>query len=191
MLSKNRKRAERRWRGFCTWMRRLKVDWAEHGRQYSMRPVFDWSGPDPKKVLGWNSTLCRCFDLKNREATRFKDTPTGHQSIAKSRKLDGWHDAPIWQERVVQREDERHFKSSFWRQAAALKRAAKPKKVKHRITCQDCGRFIEMAELDPGASIYDYRGRNYGHRYWVYCKYHQEIRLERQGVLGSTSPVLG
>jgi hypothetical protein len=64
-------------------MRRLRSDWADHGRQsvpiYRRELVGDKL--ITREIIG--STLCACFDLKSKQALRFKDTPTGNHSKRK------------------------------------------------------------------------------------------------------------
>jgi hypothetical protein len=61
-------------------MRRLRSDWADHGRQSV--PVYRRELVGDKlvacEIIG--STLCECFDLTSKQALRFKDTPTGSHS---------------------------------------------------------------------------------------------------------------
>lgn len=61
-------------------MRRLRSDWADHGRQsvpiYRRELVGDKL--ITREIIG--STLCACFDLTSKQALRFKDTPTGNHS---------------------------------------------------------------------------------------------------------------
>lgn len=101
-MEKSRKRAERRWRSYCTWMRRLKRDWRDHGRGSYPVPLYDFVGGIPQ-VTGWVSSLCACFDLKNREALRFKDTPNQKSYRRKGRDLyrtGRRNDVPVQELRV-------------------------------------------------------------------------------------------
>ena len=75
-MVKEMRRAERRWRSHCKFLRRLKQDWNQHGwnwgprwyeRSYQLTPEAAcsiWAGTD----------LCECFYDKKAQA-RFKDTP--------------------------------------------------------------------------------------------------------------------
>lgn len=74
MTGKSYQRGERRWRSYKKWMRRLKTDWNEHGWRRDPQPIRDWVGGE-WKIVGWKDSLCGCFDLKNPQALRFKDTP--------------------------------------------------------------------------------------------------------------------
>lgn len=74
MLSKSRKRAVRRWRSYCTWMRRLRGDWNMHGWKQDPIPMYSWE-TGKMEFCGWRNSLCGCFDLTNKQALRFKDTP--------------------------------------------------------------------------------------------------------------------
>lgn len=69
-MFKSRKRAERRWRSYHKFIRRLKQDWAEHGwRRDPVGPYYRSLNPD------WDGTsLCECFYSEKAQA-RFKDTP--------------------------------------------------------------------------------------------------------------------
>lgn len=80
MFFKDKRRADRRWRSRCKFMRRLRSDWSDHGRQSV--PVYRRELIGDKyvacEIIG--STLCECFDLTSKQALRFKDTPTGSHS---------------------------------------------------------------------------------------------------------------
>ncbi len=81
MLTKDMRRAERRWRSHCVWIRRLKVDWASHGWNWnwmSSRRSFTRLGIAPSAQCSiWNqTTLCDCFWNPGFAGMgRFKDTP--------------------------------------------------------------------------------------------------------------------
>ena len=78
-MEKSKKRGERRWLSRCTWMRRLRQDWNEHG--WKRDPVYDYepTGDGVCRIfLSERTTLCECFDLGNKQALRFKDTPNTH-----------------------------------------------------------------------------------------------------------------
>lgn len=82
MLTKNMRRAERRWRSHCVWMRRLKNDWAMHGWnwQWMANRAFRYT---PFKIARkaecsiWaETTLCDCFwNPAFSGMGRFKNTP--------------------------------------------------------------------------------------------------------------------
>ena len=76
-MEKPRKRAERRWRSFRKWMRRLKADQATHVGPWSPKYSWDKNGVCTLVSYGDRTSLCECFDLTSRQATRFKDTPNG------------------------------------------------------------------------------------------------------------------
>lgn len=80
MVHKDMRRAERRWRSFHKWMRRLRSDWNDHG--WKRDPVYRREMVDGKLVTceAIGTTLCKCFDLRDPQALRFKDTPTGGHS---------------------------------------------------------------------------------------------------------------
>jgi len=82
MFTKDRRRAERRWRSHCVWIRRLKVDWATHGWNWQWldnRPYrFTHFGVAKKAECSiWaKTTLCDCFWNPGFAGMgRFKDTP--------------------------------------------------------------------------------------------------------------------
>lgn len=75
-MLKDMRRADRRWRSYCKFLRRLKLDWNQHGwnwgprwydRGYQLTPAASCSF--------WAKTdLCECFYDAKQQA-RFKDTP--------------------------------------------------------------------------------------------------------------------
>lgn len=73
MLDKDRRRAERRHRSYCTWMRRLKRDWAEHVGPWS--PKLTWENGVCSFSPGDRTERCACYNLEHPQALRFKDTP--------------------------------------------------------------------------------------------------------------------
>jgi hypothetical protein len=75
MLTKDRRRAERRHRSYLTWMRRLRNDQYDHRGPWS--PVLDWKDGVCTITPGDRTQLCDCFNLRSRQALRFKDTPNG------------------------------------------------------------------------------------------------------------------
>ena len=125
-------------------MRRLKVDWAEHGRQYNIRPVFEYKNNVRGDVIGWTTDLCRCFELTNREAVRFKDTPTGHESRAAFRKMDGYYDQREWEVRNAV-DDE------------PVRGAHKSRRVRRegfhpvKVCCGRCGFYIKTEMIKNGS----------------------------------------
>lgn len=84
MLSKDLRRAERRWRSHCVWMRRLKNDWATHGWNWNYLSAKPYGGAFRRIGLTqeascsfWaQTTLCDCFWNPGLSGMgRFKDTP--------------------------------------------------------------------------------------------------------------------
>jgi hypothetical protein len=82
MLTKDKRRAERRWRSHCVWMRRLKDDWATHGWNWQWtanRPFKFTHGGIAKSAecsIWAETTLCDCFwNPAFSGMGRFKDTP--------------------------------------------------------------------------------------------------------------------
>jgi hypothetical protein len=89
-VEKSKKRAERRWRSRCVWMRRLKQDWNEHGWKRDPTYDYDLVGKRVIQYLSDRTTLCACFDLEDREAYRFKNTPNTNSFRRKD--LDKYRD---------------------------------------------------------------------------------------------------
>lgn len=82
MLSKDMRRADRRWRSHSVWMRRLRIDWATHGWNWQWmenRPYpFRHSRLTKEAACSiWaQTTLCDCFWNPGFAGMgRFKDTP--------------------------------------------------------------------------------------------------------------------
>lgn len=164
MFQKDKRRALRRWRSRCVWFRRLRVDWNEHGWKRNPRYDYDWSGKEVCRVLSDKTSLCECFDLTNREATRFKDTPNGSSFMRRDN--DKYRDkrsshVPIQEKRIT------HVEREYF---AKPKKYRKPPKFKvYRLACRRCGRHMETVTFPPKVSIYEYRKEKYGTQYWVTC----------------------
>lgn len=79
MLHKDMRRADRRWRSRCVFIRRLKNDWATHGWNWNYRRIkFSRLGVAPSVACSiWaDTTLCECFwNPAFNGMGRFKDTP--------------------------------------------------------------------------------------------------------------------
>lgn len=73
MLTKDRRRAERRHRSYSTWMRRLKRDWDEHRGPWT--PKYTWEDGVCTFSPGDRTQRCKCYNLLDPQALRFKDTP--------------------------------------------------------------------------------------------------------------------
>ena len=83
MLTKDKRRAERRWRSHCVWMRRLKNDWQTHGWNWNWMSARGtkytrFGLTEEAKCSIWaETTLCDCFwNPGFNGMARFKDTPT-------------------------------------------------------------------------------------------------------------------
>jgi len=146
-MEKSRKRAERRWRSWCTWMRRLKGDQATHSGPWS--PKYSYEDGSCKLVsFGDRTSLCACFDLTSRQATRFKDTPNGCncQSCANPRRsYDGRSSSAL----------------TFAEQRAFLDDREDWSRRKRRegirfckVNCIGCGRQIGKVWVKTGQSLY-------------------------------------
>lgn len=146
-MEKSRKRAERRWRSWCTWMRRLKVDWNEHGWRWSPRPQFGWVGTE-WKILGWKSDLCKCFELTSRQATRFKDTPNGCNCMGCANPRRAYagrssSELTFTEQRVFLDDTE------DW-----SKRKRRPGIRLTKVLCRTCGRQIGKVWVKNGQSVF-------------------------------------
>lgn len=86
MLTKDRRRAERRHRSYSTWMRRLQRDWDTHRGPWT--PKYTWENGVCTFSPGDRTQRCDCYNLQHPQALRFKDTPNncGCWSCANPRK---------------------------------------------------------------------------------------------------------
>jgi len=82
MFIKDKRRAERRWRSHCVWMRRLRNDWATHGWnwQWMSNRAYAYQrqgiAEEAKCSIWAQTTLCDCFwNPAFSGMGRFKDTP--------------------------------------------------------------------------------------------------------------------
>jgi len=160
MFHKDMRRAERRARSHSVWMRRLKHDWAEHGRQYSIYPVYDYSkGVANRTIIGWRDTLCGCFDLRNKQALRFKDTPSGGHRKRACNGTEG--------DRVNEYKEERHLevgRETYGTNKRLQKRLRLRKPVVERVTCR-CGFFLGRIMVWFGESKWAAISRNFGDKF--------------------------
>ncbi len=160
MLHKDMRRAERRWRSFHVWMRRLKEDWAEHGRQSSIYPVYDYSkGVENRTIIGWRDSLCRCFDLRNKQALRFKDTPSGNHRQRVCNGTDG--------DRINEYKDEQRLeveRESYGTNKRLRKRLRLRKPVVEKVRCR-CGYFLGRIMVWFGESKWTALSRNFGDKF--------------------------
>lgn len=147
-MEKPRDRAERRWRSFTKWMRRLRSDWNDHGWRRDPVPKYDWR--DGRLCLiGWSDSLCGCFDLKDMQALRFKDTPNGcncrgcdnprHVYDGKMKESLTLHERRAF---LDDRED--------WR-----KRKRREGSRIVSVSCMRCGRSIGRVRLKYGKRLYE------------------------------------
>jgi hypothetical protein len=88
------------------------------------------------KILGWQSDLCDCFDLKHPQALRFKDTPNGcncQQCDNPRHHYDGKNkEALTFAERRAFLDDREDWHKRRRRKGEHL----------FRVLCRDCGRHI-------------------------------------------------
>ncbi len=160
MLHKEMRRAERRWRSHHVWMRRLKHDWATHGWQYNIRPVYDYSrGSENRTIIGWRDDLCGCFDLRNKQALRFKDTPSGNHRQRSCNGKDGDRLNEIKAERRLEVERE-----NYGTDRRHQKRIRLQKPVVAKIKCS-CGFFLGRIMVWFGESKWTAISRNFGDRF--------------------------
>jgi len=160
MLHKDMRRAERRSRSFHVWMRRLRRDWADHGRQYNIRPVYDYSrGFDERKIVGWTDDLCGCFDLRNKQALRFKDTPSGGHRKRACNGKDGDRVNELKAERFLEVGRECHGTRGRREKRLARLRRGRPLKVK----C-GCGYVVGHVFVRPGEDRWQATSRKFGQK---------------------------
>jgi hypothetical protein len=170
-MDKSRKRGLRRYRSFSKWMSRLKNDWATHGRQYSVHPIYEYVDGKPVKIVGWRDTLCKCFDLKNKQAYRFKDTPTLDHS---QRKDNSWDPHPRYarDERRLPVEREYHGGGG---------NKPPPPSRRVRVSCRRCGYLLGMVDVKRGESRYHMVEKAFGNAYYNLC---ERCRARHPGRLG-------
>jgi hypothetical protein len=161
MLHKDMRRAERRSRSFHVWMRRLKKDWADHGRQYSIYPVYDdyRKAPAERTIVGWRDTLCGCFDLRNMQALRFKDTPSGGHRKRVCNGSEGDKINAIKDERRLEVVREVHGSSQ--RRRKRMERRARPGVLK--VKCS-CGYVVGLVMVRPGEDRWSATSRKFGEK---------------------------
>lgn len=133
-MFKSMKRAERRWKSYCAWMRRLKQDQNEHGTQWNWSRVpVERRGLSPEGQCSiWAQTdLCACF-YDPKAMARFKDTPTQDHS---NRRCGCKYDRQAAQRKVLLKLP---LEVDSWK-----KRQRKKGSVTyvHRC-CSDCGRSL-------------------------------------------------
>lgn len=80
MFHKDKRRAERRWRSFHAWMRRLQDDWWTHGSRLNPRGVYLHMKETGVCVIkrgdNWRDRYyCDCFDFALAGSYHFKNTP--------------------------------------------------------------------------------------------------------------------
>lgn len=164
MLHKDMRRAERRSRSHHVWMRRLRRDWADHGRQYSIFPVYDYTkGIAERTIIGWRDTLCGCFDLRNKQALRFKDTPSGNHRKRVCNGTDG--------DRINEYKDVRHLevtREAFGTNKRLRKRLRLRKPIVEKVKC-GCGFFLGRVMVWFGESKWSAISRNFGTK-WPTCR---------------------
>lgn len=140
-MEKSYKRRERRWRSYKKWMRRLKTDWNEHGWRRDPQPIREWVGGE-WKIVAWKDSLCGCFDLKNPQALRFKDTPNGCNcwQCANPRKtFDGKSKSALTRQELVQNAID-SGREYFNRKKKATRGAI----FQYKLRCVTCGFFLGM-----------------------------------------------
>lgn len=148
MLVKDKRRALRRWRSRCKWMRRLRSDWADHGWRRDPRPY------GTRNIDG--TSLCDCFFLDSKQALRFKDTPHPKCSDYECNPRKAAHGIGI---RTIQEWRAMTPEDDSYRVRGAKRRERKRDAlVLDRVRCS-CG-FLLRTRLVPArlASNYDWRG---------------------------------
>lgn len=149
MLTKDRRRAERRWRSHYKFMRRLRSDWNDHG----------WRRDPPGRFGTRNidgTSLCDCFFPWSDQAVRFKDTPTG-----RFRKRNESDDAFLEyrEERRLPVERERH----------GAKKPRDNRRRRWRIICFSCGFLMGFLWASP-KERYDRMKKAFGNYFGRKCE---------------------
>jgi hypothetical protein len=162
MLNKGMRRAERRWRSHCVWMRRLRHDWATHGWNWNylwIRPG-RYSSEKASCSIWAETTLCECFyDPSFKGMGRFKDTPSmGHRQRSCNGK-DGDRINEYKAEQQLEVEKELHGTSQRLR-----KRLHRQEPRRMKVTCL-CGYVVGHVMVKYGESKYTAISRKYGDRH--------------------------
>jgi len=137
MLEKSKKRALRRWRSWCVWMRRLRGDWNSHG--WKRDPI----GPYLSGQRD-GTRLCNCFFLDHKEALRFKNTPNRDSFSRKDRSKYREFGDPFQERRLDPPSRSPHHSGGYPRNRRV-----------HFVnqSCGTCGAFIERVRADARSYV--------------------------------------
>lgn len=151
MLEKSPKRGERRWRSAHVFLRRLKRDQLDHGRNWSPLSYSVRLGLSPgfENHPMAHTTLCPCFYDPKAQA-RFKDTPTGHKSDRAIEKR--------WEREVLTVSDKRRLPVDREQYGAGRKVRSGTHPV--RISCMTCGYLFEIRQIENGDYLWRSETRN-------------------------------
>lgn len=142
MLHKDTRRADRRWRSRCKFIRRLKTDWNDHRWNWNyLTYPRSRVGITPEAACSfWAGTnLCGCF-WNPKEMARFKDTPTGRHSNRECGCVDHAIEYKEEQCLPVAREDWHKKKS---REGVRLA----------KLSCMKCGILLCKKWVEFGKSV--------------------------------------
>lgn len=184
MHPKEMRRADRRWRSYCVWMRRLKNDWATHGWNWNYRWTRrGWPQQTEKSCSIWaETTLCECFyDPSFKGMSRFKDTPSMGMRKRVSNGQDGDRINEYKAEQRIEVEKEQHGTSQRLR-----KRLQRQEPTRKKVTCL-CGYLLGHVMVQPGESMWHATSQKHGERrpQCPNCKERTNKRLAAEKVLVS------
>lgn len=131
------KRAERRWKSYCVWMRRLKQDQNEHGTQWNWDQRLrskPWLSKEAQCSIWAKTDLCACF-YDPKEMARFKNAPTGSHS---NRRCGCKWDPKAEQRRILR-------KLPLEREAWGRRKRRVGLAVRYHQSCTSCGRSVGRA----------------------------------------------
>ena len=142
MFGKSLQRGERRWRSFTVWMRRLRLDWNQHGwKRDPLRSAFSQS------YFLDGTSLCNCFFLESREAWRFKDTPhgvcNGYECDLRHFSHGGEH-LPIQERRAMIPESDEYVGG------ARAPRRRRGGTHQFKVQCMSCGYLLKNITVQNG-----------------------------------------
>lgn len=142
MLQKDKRRADRRWRSYHKFIRRLKTDWNDHRWNWNyLTYPRSRVGITPEVACSFwaGTTLCGCF-WNPKEMARFKDTPTGNHSKRECGCSDPMTEYKDEVKRAVEREDWHKKKS---REGTRLV----------KLSCMKCGIMLCKKWVEFGKPV--------------------------------------
>lgn len=162
------RRAERRWKSYCVWMRRLRQDQNEHGTQWNWdeRPHDKhWLSPEGRCSIWAKTDLCACF-YDPKTMARFRNTPTGSHS---NRSCGCKWDPPTEKRRILR-------KLPLEREEWGRRKRRWGLAVRYHQSCLRCGRSV--------GHVWHIVGRGGMDRWHHRCRYCEEKKQREIWVNG-------